>query len=193
MKIFVVIVIAVLILLIVLYTILIGNIDKKEPQIIKLDEPIKLIGIEINTNDRDVYRDVGTVASEFKELKKSSPIPYLKQPWSSINISKDYNVETKTFKYIMGDVVTQVDTIPNRFHYYEVPALTYAIFQIKPKSKIAWGITMGRMKKYIYTEWLPKSGYSASEIIGDFELHDDRSLGKNPEIQLYVALHEKNN
>ncbi len=172
---------------------LIGNIDKKEPQIVKLNEPIKLIGLEISTNDKDIYKDVGRVAAKFNEIKKINPIPYLKQPWASINISKDYNVETKTFKYIMGDVVTKVGSIPNGLNSYEVPALTYAVFPIRPKSKIAWGITMGRMKRYIYTEWLPNSGYEASEIIGDFELHDDRSLGKKPEINLYVALKEKNN
>ena len=193
MKAIVIIVIAVIIFLIALYFILIGNIDKKEPEIVKLNEPIKLIGIEINTNDNDIYKDVGRVASEFNEIKKNHPIPYLKQPWASINISKDYNVENRTFKYIIGDVVTRIDSIPDELNYYEVPALMYAIFPIKPKSKIAWGITMGRMKKYIYTRWLPKSGYGASEIIGDFELHDDRSLGKKPEINLYVALKENNN
>jgi predicted transcriptional regulator YdeE len=191
MKTILVIVLAVIILLIVLYNILIGNIDKKEPQIVKLNEPIKLIGIEINTNDKNIYKDVGLVASKFNEFKKSNPIPYLKQPWASINISKDYNVETKTFKYIVGDVVTQVDSIPKGLYYYEVPSLTYAIFPIRPKSRIAWGITMGRMKRYIYLEWLPKSGYKPSEIIGDFELHDDRSLRKSPEINLYIALKEK--
>jgi predicted transcriptional regulator YdeE len=52
---------------------------------------------------------------------------------------------------------------------------------------------MGRTKRYIYTEWLPGSGYEPSEIIGDFELHDHRSLGKKPEVNLYVAVKEKNN
>ena len=193
MKTIIVIFLSIIILLIVLDIILIGSIDKKEPQIVKFDEPIKLIGIEIITNDKDIYKDVGRVASKFNEIKKNNSIPYLKQPWASINISKDYNVETKTFKYIMGDVVTQVDSIPDGLFYYEVPAITYAIFPIRPKSKIAWGITMGRMKRYIYTEWLPKSGYETSDIIGDFELHDDRSLGKNPEINLYVALKENIN
>jgi AraC family transcriptional regulator len=188
MKTIIIIVLAVIFVLTALYIILIGNIDKSEPKIVKLNEPIKLIGIEINTNDKDIYKDVGLIASKFNEIKKINPIPYLKQPWASINVSKDYNVVTKTFKYIVGDVVTQVDSIPNGLYYYEVPALTYAIFSIRPKSKIAWGITMGRMKRYIYTEWLPKSGYETSEIIGDFELHDDRSTGKNPEINLYVAL-----
>jgi len=191
MKTIIIIILAVILLLIALYIILIGNIDKKEPQIVKLDEPIKLIGLETNTNDKDIYKDVGRVASKFNEIKMNNPIPYLKHPWASINISKDYNVETKTFTYIVGDVVTQVDSIPDGLNYYEIPALTYAIFPIRPKSKIAWGITMGRMKRYIYTEWLPKSGYKTSENIGDFELHDDRSIGKNPEINLYVALEEK--
>jgi predicted transcriptional regulator YdeE len=45
--------------------------------------------------------------------------------------------------------------------------------------------------RFIYTEWLPKSEYNPSDVFGDFELHDDRSLGKNPEINLYVALKEK--
>jgi AraC family transcriptional regulator len=193
MKTIIVTALAIIFLLIVLYNILIGNIEKKEPQIVKLNEPIKLIGIEINTNDKDIYKDVGRVVTKFNEIKKNNQLPYLKQPWASINISKDYNVETKTFKYIVGDVVTNIDVIPYGLYYYEVPAITYAIFPIRPKSKIAWGITMGRMKRYIYTEWLPKSGYKTSEIMGDFELHDDRSLGKNPEINLYVALKESNN
>jgi predicted transcriptional regulator YdeE len=46
-------------------------------------------------------------------------------------------METKTFTYIMGDVVTKIDLIPVGLNYYGVPALTYAVFPIKPKSKIA--------------------------------------------------------
>lgn len=191
MKAAILIVLSVITLLIILYFILIGNFDKIKPQIVTLNEPIKLIGLEITTNDKDIYTDVGKVASEFNEIKKSHPIPWLQQPWASVNISKDYNVETKTFKYIVGDVVTRVDSIPDGLKYYEAPAITYAIFPVKPKSKFAWGITMGRMKRYIYTEWLPGSGYEPSEIIGDFELHDDRSLGKKPEVNLYVALKNK--
>jgi predicted transcriptional regulator YdeE len=184
------IIILAIVVVIVLYYVFIGNIDKSEPKIIKLEKPIQLIGLKINTSDKDIYKDVGRVAAMFNEIKKNNPIPYLKQPWVSINISKDYNVETKTFTYIVGDVVTKVDSIPNGLYYYEVPALTYAIFPIRPKSKIAWGITIGRMKRFIYTNWLPESGYIPSDIIGDFELHDDRSLGKHPEISLYVALKE---
>lgn len=191
MKTVLIFVIALIVILIILYMTLIGNIDKKEPQIVKLDHPIKLIGLDINTNDTAIYQDVGRVYEKVKELKEKNPIPHLKEPWASVNISKDYNPETRTFTYIVGDVVTEADSIPEGLKYFEVPAITYAIFPIKPKSKFAWGITMGRMKRYIYAEWLPQSGYSPSEQIGDFELHDDRSLGKKPEVSLYVGLKEK--
>jgi predicted transcriptional regulator YdeE len=178
-------------ILAVLYFILIGNIDKSDPKIVKLDQPVYSIGLEIKTSDKSIYQDVGKIASQFNEIKKTNPIPNLKDPWSSINISKDYNPENGTFTYIVSDVVTQLDSVPDGLKSYEIPPLTYAVFRIQPKSKIAWGITMGSMKKFIYSEWLPKSIYLPSDIFGEFELHDDKSLGKHPAISLYVAIKEK--
>jgi predicted transcriptional regulator YdeE len=191
MKIALIIIIVVISTIAVLYFLLIGNTDKSEPKIIKLNQPIYVIGLEIKTDDNAIYQDVSKVANQFNEIKKSYQIPNLKEPWASINISKDYNPETKTFTYIVGDVVNVVDTIPPGLKSYEIPPLTYAVFPIRPKSKIAWGITMGRMKKFIYTEWLPNSNYSPSESFGEFELHDERSLGKHPEVNLHVAIKEK--
>jgi AraC family transcriptional regulator len=115
----------------------------------------------------------------------------IKEPWAFVAVSKNYSKETGTFEYIVGDVVTKVDSIPVGLKSFEIPALTYTIFAIRPKSKIAWGITMGRMKRFIYTEWMPKSGCEPAGIIDDFELHDYRSLGKRPEINLYVAVKKK--
>lgn len=179
--------------IIVAYYILIGNIDKSEPKIISLYEAIQIIGLEINTNDKDIYKDVGKVANDFNDIVKENPIPDKKIPWERLCVSTDYNKEKGSFKYIIGDVVTKTDYIPNGLQVYEIPAVTFAVFRIQPKSRIAWGITMGRMKRFIYTEWLPESDYNPSDIFGDFELHDDRSLGKNPEINLYVAIKEKDN
>ena len=185
-----IIVFTVVVLFVALYHFLIGNFRKPEPEIVKFNEPIKVIGLEIKTNDKDIYKDVGRVASQFNAIKEKSPIPNLKKPWASINISKDYDPQAGTFVYIVGDEVTEADSVPDGLKTYEVPAITYAVFTIKPKSKLAWGITMGRTKRFIYTEWLPQSGYKPSDIIGDFELHDDRSLGRHPQISLYVALKE---
>lgn len=190
MKIALIITVVVLATLIVLYFFLIGNTDRSEPKIIKLDQPVYVIGLEINTDDKAIYQDVAKVAGQFNAIKKSNPISNLKEPWSSINISKDYNPEKKTFTYIVGDVVNAVDSIPPGLKSYEIPPLTYAVFTIRPRSKIAWGITMGRMKKFIYAEWLPTSDYHPSDLFGEFELHDERSLGKHPEIILHVAIKE---
>jgi predicted transcriptional regulator YdeE len=191
MKTALIIIFLVIVAITVLYFVLIGNIDKSDPTIVRIDQPIHLVGMEINTNDKAIYQDVEKIATEFNMIRKINPIPNLKEPWSSINISKDYDPEKGTFTYIVGDVVTKTDSVPAGLKSYEIPPLTYAVFPIRPKSKIAWGITMGRMKKFIYTEWLPGSIYPPSDIIGDFELHDERSLGKHPEISLYVALKEK--
>jgi len=190
MKTIVIILFIAIISLLALYYLFIGNPDKYEPEIVKLNEPIKLIGIEVQTDDKSIYKDAGRITKRFNEINSRNPVPDLKQPWARLYVSKDYNAEARTFKYIVGDVVTQIDSIPEGLNYYEVPASVYAVFTIKPKSRLVWGITMGRMKRYIFTEWLPVSGYEASGIIDDFELHDERSLGKSPQIDLYVALKE---
>ena len=55
-----------------------------------------------------------------------NPILHKKEPWAFVAVSKDYNKDKGTFKYIVGDVVTKVDSIPIGLQYYEIPALTYA-------------------------------------------------------------------
>ena len=191
MKIALIIFVVAITTLVVLYFVLIGNTDRSEPKIIKLDQPIYIIGLEINTDNKAIYQDVAKVAGRFDEIKRNNPIPNLKEPWAAINISKDYNPEKGTFIYVVGDVVDKIDTVPPGLMSYEIPPLTFAVFPIRSKSKIAWGITFGRMKRFIYTEWLPNSNYYPSDKFGEFELHDERSLGKHPEINLHVAVKEK--
>jgi len=180
-----------IVLLITLYFIFIGKLKKTVPELMTFDKPVQFVGLAINTSNQDIYKDVAKVASAFIKIKKAHPIPYTKDPWAFVAVSLDYNKETTKFTYIVGDVVSKTGKIPEGLKAYEIPALTYAVFPIRPKSKFAWGITMGRMKRYIYTEWLPQSGYEPADSIGDFELHDHRSLGKHPEINLYVALKDK--
>ncbi|MBN1118618.1 MAG: effector binding domain-containing protein [Bacteroidales bacterium] len=188
MKTAIIIIAALVLVIFVLYYLLIGRFIKPELKIITLEKPIDVIGLEIKTSDTDIYKDVSKVSKKFNALKAEHPIPHLKEPWQSINISNNYNEQTREFTYIVSDAVTKVDNIPEGLTHYEVPAINYAVFPIRPKSKFAWGITMGKMKSYIFREWLPASGYKPSPLIGDFELHDERSLGKHAEIQLYVGL-----
>ncbi len=190
MKIVFIILLILILVTVVLHFVLIGNIDKSDPKVVKLNKPLQFIGLAVHTSDNDIYKDVGKVVAEFNRFKETNPILFKKEPWAFVAVSQDYNKETRTFTYIVGDVVTKIDSIPEGLQAYEIPALIYAVFPIRPKSKIVWGITMGRMKRFIYTEWLPGSGFELSDIFGDFELHNDKSLGKNPEINLHVALRE---
>jgi AraC family transcriptional regulator len=168
------------------------GIDSIEPRIVDFKEPIKIIGLSIDTNVKSVYRDIPRLGKQFNKLKKKFEIPNKIKPWGFAAVGKDYNEEKKTWTYIMGDVVTSFDEIPEGMISFEIPAIKYAVFPIRPKNRFAWRWAISKMKKYIYLEWLPNSKYKQARVIDDFEYHDERSIRKkNPEIDLYVAIKEK--
>lgn len=174
-----------------LFYFLIGPVEKVEPQIVTLKEPIKMIGVSTRTSMKTIFKDATKLGQAYKSIKDQGLVKNKVEPWAFVAISKDFK-GLDSWEYLMGDVVTNLDTIPSGLKSFEIPAITYAVFPIRPKSAIAWGITIGRMKKYIYTEWITKSNYELDNlIIGDFEYHDARSESKNPEIDLYVAIKEK--
>jgi predicted transcriptional regulator YdeE len=175
----------------ILYYLLIGSFKKVEPKIITLQDPIKMIGVSIRTTQKTIFKDAVSLGKEYKKIKEQEIILNKKTPWQFVAISKDFEGE-ESWEYLMGDVVTNLDSIPMGLKSFEIPPMTYAVFTIKPKSRFAWGISIGRMKKYIYTEWINNSGYELdNKVIGDFELHDEKSEQPNPEIDLYVAIKEK--
>jgi len=168
------------------------KIDKVEPQITTLKEPTYIVGISVCTNDKDIYKDAGRIGMEFETLKKKIAIPNVKKPWGFIAVSRNYDPKTGKFEYIIGDIVTSALEVPQELIAFEIPAITYAIFPIKPKAGFLWGYTIGQIKRYIYTEWLPNSHYAPAGIIDDFECHDERSLDKkSPRIDLFVAIKKK--
>lgn len=62
---------------------------------------------------------------------------------------------------------------------------------MRPKNKFTWGLAIKKTKDYVFESWIPKSKYELTGI--DFEYHDERSTRKkNPEIDLYFAIKEKN-
>ncbi len=174
-----------------LYFFFIGPVKKTEPQIISLKEPIKMIGVSKRTSLKTIFKDAVELGKEYKSIKDQGLIKNKMEPWAFVAISKDF-IGQDSWEYLMGDVVNSLDTIPANLKSFEIPAIMYAVFNVKPKSKFAWGITIGRMKKYIYTAWLPNSIYESDcSVIGDFEYHDKRSEEKRPEIDLYVAIKVK--
>jgi predicted transcriptional regulator YdeE len=176
---------------ILLFDFLVGTVEKVEPKIVTLSEPIKMIGVSTRTGMKTIFKDAARLGQEYKKIKDANLIPNKKQPWGFVAVSKDFQ-GMESWEYLMGDVVECLDSVPEGLKSFEIPPMTCAVFPIRPKSKFSWGITIGLTKKYIFTEWLPNSKYEAdSSILGDFEYHDERSLASNPEIDLYVAVKEK--
>jgi predicted transcriptional regulator YdeE len=168
--------------------ILIGPFKKSGPVITQLTEPIKMIGVKRRTGMKTIYKDAAKLGKEYKKVKDQNLIQNKKEPWAFVAISKDFE-GLENWEYLMGDVVNDFNVIPKGLQSFEIPPGLYAVFAIKPKSKFAWGMEIGRTKKYVYDEWFPDSGYKLNDsILTEFEYHDKRSLEKNPRIDLYVSI-----
>lgn len=183
---------AIIVVATILFFSLIGSFKKEEPKIVTLEEPIKMAGVSIRTTQKSIFKDAVTLGKEYKSIKDKGIIQNKRTPWQFVAISKDF-IGDESWEYLMGDVVTNFENIPLSLKTFEIPPKSYAVFTIRPKSRFAWGISIGRMKKYIYTEWIKNSDYELdNNVVGDFELHDERSEQKNPEIDLYVAVKKRN-
>ncbi len=184
-----------LIIVLIFGVLIMGNflfsIGNPEPKIVKLEKPISFVGLSIQTTDKNIYKDVEKLGNKFNTIKEKNPISNKKEPWAFVAVTKNYNSQTGTMEYIIGDVVTELVDVPNGLTGFSIPPVTCAVFPIKPKFSFLWGLTIGRTKKYIYTKWLPNSKFELDGTFDDFEYHDDKSLGKKPEISLYVAVKEK--
>ncbi|HEX3043292.1 MAG TPA: GyrI-like domain-containing protein [Bacillota bacterium] len=166
-----------------------GNIKNLEPKIVVIDKPIQAVGLGTKTSIKRVFSDIPRLGKQYKKLKDQNGIPNRKEPWGFIALSKDYDEQTQEWEYIMGDVVTNIDNIPPNLVSFEIPAGSYAVFPIRPRNMFLWGPTIAKIKRYAYDSWLPNSKYEQAGF--DFEYHDERSMGKNPEISLYFAIQEK--
>ena len=166
--------------------------NRIEPRIVELEHPMMIVGMSVETNLKTIYRDVPALGKRFRAYKQRHAIPSLKQPWAFAAVSKDFDERTGTFTYLMGDVVTRLEQLPPELTAFEIPALTYAVFPVRPKNRLGWGIAIGNVKQYAYRVWLPKSRYEAAKVIDDSEYHDERSTRKaNPEIEMWVAVKER--
>jgi predicted transcriptional regulator YdeE len=96
-------------------------------------------------------------------------------------INKNSSNDNRNWDYLMGDVVTDFNNVPQGLITFQIPVNNYAVFSIRLKFGFLWGIVIGKTKKYIFNEW----------FLGDFEYHDTKSIGKNPSIDLYVPVKEK--
>jgi predicted transcriptional regulator YdeE len=167
-------------------------VENTVPRIIDLREPIMAAGMSMQTDTKRIYRDVPRLAKRYHDYKRSHDIPDCKTPWAFVAVSRGYDEEALTFTYAIGDVVTSFANLPSDLETLEIPAMTYAVVSVRPRSKFAWGFAIADVKRYVYRTWLPNSGYQQGRVIDDFEYHDERSTRKRqPQIDLYICLRRK--
>jgi predicted transcriptional regulator YdeE len=123
------------------------DISGVEPRMVVLKQPLMIIGLSIDTDMKRIYRDVPSLGRQFKMYKKTHEIPNKQQPWAFAAVSKNFDREKGAFSYIMGDVVTSLDTIPAGLTSFEIPAIRYAIFPVRPKGRFGWGIAIANVKR----------------------------------------------
>ena len=168
------------------------DIEGVEPRIVRLDRPMRLVGMATDTSLRNVYHDVPELGKRFRQYTRTNPVPDKQEPWAFAAVSKGYDREKGTFRYFMGDVVTSTEHKPGELSEFEIPAILYAVFPVRPKNRFGWPMAIANTKRYAYDVWLPKSGYQPAGVIDDFELHDERSARPHdPEVDLYVAIRER--
>jgi predicted transcriptional regulator YdeE len=160
-----------------------------EPKIVQIEKEINCLGLSIRTTDKTVYKDLPHLYEKYMRLKDEGKIKNIKEPWEYVSLSNNYS-GSKSWDYYTGYVVTGYEEDRNELIRFSVPAGTYAIFEIRSKSKFLFGFKMGRMKQYIYTKWLPQSGYEFTNC--DYEYNNAEMHQKSPyDIDLYIGIKRK--
>lgn len=163
------------------------QIDPAEVQVVELEAPLQIVGLSTKTSDKTIAQDSARLGKRFQSIRPQ--ITNRREPWAFAALSKDYDQSTRTFWYMMGDVVDRLEGLPAWLEFFWIPAGTYAVFPVRPRNRLGWGFAIGNAKRYAYKEWLPACGYQPAGTIDDFEYHDTRSEDpKNPQIDLYVAV-----
>jgi predicted transcriptional regulator YdeE len=163
-------------------------VDKTEPEITILDKEFICQGMMIRTNQKKIMRDLPKLYAKYIDFKNKNGIPNMVSPWEYISLSDNFDSDL-SFDYHTGHVVN-IDQNITGLERFSTPKGTYAIFRIRGKNKLTFGLSMGFTKRFIYKQWLPKSDY---EFAGyEFEYNNEAMNKINPyDIDLYVSLKEK--
>lgn len=98
-------------------------------------------------------------------------------------ISALYDHSENTFKYMLCQFLPQGLLVPDKFTVLEVPASTWAVFDV-PDCEIQ------AMWRRIWTEWFPTSGYESAEGI-QFEMYYGLASHENAFGEIWIPVKKK--
>jgi predicted transcriptional regulator YdeE len=157
-----------------------------EPKIVVLEKPYIALGMSARTGIKTLVFDLPKLYKRYLGYKKKLGIPGMREPWEYVSVSRDFR-DDSSWEYCTGYVVDRADEVPAELVRFEAPIGRYAVFPIRGASRLTFGAAVGRMKRYIYTEWIPARGYRFGGI--EFEYNNEAMSAKHPyDIDLYVAV-----
>ena len=148
-------------------------------------ESFHIIGVELKTTSHDGKNlaEIPQFWEKALEEGQLERIPDKKHKDTVLGICMDFEHGGR-FSYIIGAEVTSIENTPEDMIWRKIPASKYAIFTARGKMPASIQETF----RYIYQEWLPKSGYQRANS-ADFELYDERCHDlENAEVDIYVPI-----
>jgi len=166
-----------------------GGEKSMQPRFINVQDDIICTGLKIRTTRKTIYKDLPKVYASYMSMKEKGQVNYIKKPWEYISLSMNFD-SSQAWDYYTGYVVEKFEPDAVKLVNFEIPQGDYAVFEIRFKSKIFFGWKMGKLKRYIYTKWLPASGYEFTGF--EYEYSNEEMARKSIyDIDLYVGIKKK--
>lgn len=161
-----------------------------QPQIVELPK-MHVIGFSITTSTEG-----GRNRKEIPEFWQQ----YMNNGWAEqipgkVNPNVELGVCTAmekdgSFRYIIGSVVEEAQTVPEGLTGYTIPSTTYAVFTTPPVDVVEkFSPSIHKTWDVIFSEWFPASGYEHAEA-PEIEWYDERchtNTGKQMDIYIPVT------
>jgi len=101
---------------------------------------------------------------------------------------KDNDSEDKSV-YLIGVEAKSRVNIPFGYDVYTIPEALFAVFSTPPSNEDKFSSILKDTWKFIFSEWLPNSGYEFDDNSIAFELYDERSMGDTGRVcSIYIPI-----
>jgi len=166
-----------------------------EPKMVKRPA-VKLAGYAFKTNSKD-GENLKAIPEFWKAYTTDGRMEKLHGEFFLKNHAEygacfPENPENGAFEYVIGVETQDGLTAPEDYHVCEVPGALYAVFSTPPADDSGFVAAIQGTWQYIFAEWFPQSGYEFAENGVDFELYDERRVGKTGKVcEIYIPVVKK--
>ncbi|MCM3718974.1 AraC family transcriptional regulator [Fictibacillus phosphorivorans] len=147
-----------------------------------------LIGYELKTRnvDGENNREVPKFWQHYLQNNLGAKIPSPLNK-NELGLCTDYNMTTGEFVYIIGMEVEEGTPVPEGLVYRGFPKKEYAVFTTPKATEENFPSSIQSTWVEIYSKWFPSSEYEQEGSL-EFELYDERCLGKEKQIDIYIPV-----